>query len=144
MKFKHIIFVFVLLLGTYLTPAHAQVGCPQGGTAETLQECLGNSSSPQPFSGTTKLENPLAGGNIDSIPSLVETLLRIILVVGVPLIAVAIIYAGFKFVTAQGNPDKLKEAKSTIVWVVVGAAILLSAYAIATGIDATIRDIRGQ
>lgn len=93
---------------------------------------------------STKLANPLEGGNIDSIPKLVETLLRIILTIGVPIIALAIIYAGFKFVTAQGNPEKLKEAKSTFVWVVVGAAILLSAYAIATGISATIADIRGN
>lgn len=97
----------------------------------------------EPGSSVT-LKNPLAGGNINDIPTLVESLLRIVLVVGVPLIALAIIYAGFKFVTAQGNPDKLEEAKKTFVWIVVGAAILLSAYAIATGIKATIIDIRGN
>lgn len=90
-----------------------------------------------------KLSNPLAGGNINDIPTLVESLLGIVLTVGVPLIALAVIYAGFKFVTAQGNPEKLEEAKKTLIWVVVGAAILLSAYAIAVGIKATIIDIRG-
>lgn len=92
---------------------------------------------------SVRLTNPLAGGNITSVPQLIESLLRIVITVGVPIIALAIIYAGFKFVTAQGNPEKLKEAKSTFVWVVVGAAILLSAYAIAVGISATVADIRG-
>ena len=86
----------------------------------------------------------MAGGNINDIPTLVERLLGIVLTIGVPLIVLAIIYAGFKFVTAQGKPDKLEEAKKTFLWILVGAAILLSAYAIAQGIEATISDIRGN
>jgi amino acid permease len=86
----------------------------------------------------------LAGGNINDIPTLVERLLGIVLTIGVPLIVLAISYAGFKFVTAQGKPDKLEEAKKTFLWILIGAAILLSAYAIAQGIKATIADIRGN
>jgi amino acid permease len=102
-----------------------------------------NSGVSTPYEGA-RLTNPLAGGNINDIPTLVERLLGIVLTIGVPLIVLAIIYAGFKFVTAQGKPDKLEEAKKTFLWILVGAAILLSAYAIAQGIKATIVDIRGN
>ena len=88
-----------------------------------------------------KLNNPL-GNNINDIPSLVKAILDIVLNIGVPIIALAIIYAGYKFVAAQGKPEKLKEAKQTILYVFIGAAILLAAYAIAQAIFSTVTSIR--
>jgi amino acid permease len=130
-------FVSVIFLSSFLIPSYVVAEhCPDGIDPE---DCI----HPTPYEGA-KLTNPLAGGNINDIPTLVERLLGIVLTIGVPLIVLAIIYAGFKFVTAQGKPDKLEEAKKTFLWILVGAAILLSAYAIAQGIKATIVDIRGN
>ncbi|MCA9352707.1 hypothetical protein KC901_00825 [Patescibacteria group bacterium] len=95
-------------------------------------------------SPSIKLINPLAKGGVNDIPTLVREILKIIITIGVPVIALAIIYAGFKFVAAQGNPEKLKKAKDTFVYVIIGAAILLAAYAIAEAIDATVAAIRGN
>ncbi|MCI5051049.1 MAG: TrbC/VirB2 family protein [Candidatus Pacebacteria bacterium] len=131
MFIKKIATLGLIFVSLFVLPVNIATAQPDG-------EAGGESGS------SVQLQNPLAGGNINDIPSLVESLLGIVLVVGVPLIALAIIYAGYKFVTAQGNPDKLEEAKKTFVWIVVGAAILLSAYAIAQGIKATILDIRGN
>ena len=91
-----------------------------------------------------KLVNPLAKGEVEDIPTLVEKLLEIVLKIGAPLIAIAIIYSGYLFIAAQGDPTKLATAKQTLVYVVVGAAILLGAYVIAESIVGTVNAIRGQ
>ena len=112
-------------------------------SAESL---FAQGDNPEPQGGITnpsseKLNNPL--NNVDDIPTLVETFMDIVLTVAVPLIVIALIYAGFKFVAAQGNSEKLKSAKQTLIYIVVGAAILLGAYAIAQGIFATVTAITG-
>jgi len=42
-----------------------------------------------------------------------------------------ILYAGFKWMTAAGNEDKISEAKKLLVAGIVGLIIILSAFAIA-------------
>ena len=62
--------------------------------------------------------------------------------IGVPIIALAIIYAGFLFVTAQGNSEKLTKAKKTLLYTLIGAALLLGAVVIAEAIKGTVNDIK--
>lgn len=112
-----------------------------GGTQTPGQS--GGTQTPSPSVEPVKLENPLAGGGINDIPTLVERILEIVLMIGIPIIVIAVIFSGYKFIAAQGNPEKLKEAKQTLVYVFVGAAILLGAYAIAEAIVGTITAIRG-
>ncbi len=88
----------------------------------------------------TMLENPLAG-NIDSIPALVKSLLNIVLIIGTPLVALAIIFAGFMLVAAQGNPEKLQKARQALLWAIVGGAVLLGAYVIAQAIGGTVEQL---
>ena len=90
---------------------------------------------------SVELANPL--GNTKTIPELVKQLLEIALQVGVPLIALAIIYVGYLFIAAQGAPDKLTQAKQALVYVLIGAGILLGAYVIAEAVMGTINSIRG-
>ena len=49
------------------------------------------------------------------------------------------VFVGFKFVTARGEPGKITEARSALLWTVVGALILLGAEVIARGIQATVQ-----
>ncbi|MFT6361383.1 MAG: hypothetical protein ACJA2Z_000366 [Candidatus Paceibacteria bacterium] len=91
-----------------------------------------------------RLGNPLENGGVRDIPTLVREILKIVITVGVPIVALAIIYSGFLFVAAQGNPEKLKKAKETLLYVIIGAAILLGAYVIAEAIEATVAAIRGN
>lgn len=130
--------LYVIILFTLHTSPVLAIDCPTGGTAPTLSECSSGSAGI-----SVKLANPLGNG-IDNLPKLVEALLDIVLTVGVPLIALAIIYSGYLFVAAQGNPEALKKAKSTLVYVVIGAAILLAAYAISEAIVGSIEAIRGN
>jgi hypothetical protein len=120
------------------------------GTSGSLDTGEGTSGSLDTGEGTSgsndfkKLVNPLAKGDVEDIPTLVEKLLEIVLKIGAPLIAIAIIYSGYLFIAAQGDPTKLATAKQTLVYVVVGAAILLGAYVIAESIVGTVNAIRGQ
>jgi len=45
---------------------------------------------------------------------------------------ILILFGGFKWMTSQGNEEKVAEAKKIIISGVIGLIIILSAYAIAT------------
>lgn len=126
-------------------PGHIGVSdpnpCPDIGPGS--ENCDPNNNTGSGGSESIKLNNPLGTNGIDNIPDLVKAILEIALKIGVPLIALAIIYAGFKFIAAQGNSEELKKAKDTLIYVIVGAAILLAAYAIATAIVNTVSSVTG-
>ena len=54
------------------------------------------------------------------------------------MVALAIIYCGFLFVSARGNTEKLTKAKEALLYTVIGAAILLGSWAIAIMISETV------
>ena len=82
--------------------------------------------------------NPLASRGINDIPGFIKTLLDGVLTIGIPIVALAIIYCGFLFVAARGNSEKLTKAKSALLYTLIGAAILLGSWAIAQMISATV------
>jgi len=92
--------------------------------------------------GEGKICNPLQGAGIDSIPKLIQVVLVGVLKVGIPVIALAIIYSGFLFVFARGNEEKLKTAKDALFYSVIGAAILLGSWAIAEMIASTVNALK--
>lgn len=135
LKYKaHIVFfvLFCFFIFTGVSFAQGELENPGGGN-----------SNPE-LTGSVKLQNPLAGGGIDNIPDLVRSILDILLEVGITIVALAIIYAGYKFIAAQGNPTELEKAKQTLKYVLIGAAILLAAYVIAETVVGTINAIRGN
>lgn len=88
----------------------------------------------------TKINNPL-GDNIKDIPTFIETILNSVLVIGVPIIALAIIYTGFLFVKAQGNSEQITTAKKTLMYTLIGAALLLGSFVISKAIKGTVDEI---
>lgn len=116
----------IVALGTIL-PQHTYAQC---GTA-------GNPSCPDPI----KLVNPLV--NINDIATFLRELINIAIMFGIPIAVFFIILSGFMFVTAQGNPAKLASARKALLAAVIGTAILLGAWVIATAIKGTIDAIRG-
>ncbi len=88
------------------------------------------------------IDNPLI--NIDSFPELIKEILeKIVVPIGAVIAALAIVYSGFLFVTAQGNTEKLTKARSAFVWAVIGGLILLGSWAISEGIQTTLEPIIG-
>jgi len=81
--------------------------------------------------------------NITSIPDFIKSILDIAIKVGIPVGTIFIIWAGFLFVTAQGDETKLRKAKSALFWASIGLAVLLGSWLIATAIVGTITQIGG-
>lgn len=58
-----------------------------------------------------------------------------------PFVFIAFIYTGFLFVRAQGKPDEIKKAQQSLMWSVIGAAILLGAWGFSQIIESTLSTI---
>ena len=86
--------------------------------------------------GATTITNPLK--NVNTINGLIKKILIGVIKIGIPIIALALVYSGFLFVSAVGKPDKLKEAKDAFLYTLIGAAILLGSWAIAQLISETV------
>ena len=82
-----------------------------------------------------KICNPIS---TDTLNGFIKTLLEGLLKVGIPLVALAVIYCGFLFVSARGNSEKLKKAKDALLYTLIGAAILLGSWAIARLVSDTV------
>ncbi|MBI5004834.1 MAG: hypothetical protein HZC04_01450 [Candidatus Lloydbacteria bacterium] len=91
-----------------------------------------------PGSGSNALPNPIAASTFQE---LIQKMLKVVIDIGVPVATLFIIYSGFLFVKAQGNPEKLKEAKETFFWTIVGTAVLLGAWVLAQAIAGTINQL---
>lgn len=93
-----------------------------------------------PFvASAVELRNPL---QFDTITGFIEALLRSIVYIALPIISLFIVYAGFQFVTAQGNTSKLEAAKKNFLYVIVGALLILGAWALAQLIGNTVNELR--
>jgi len=73
--------------------------------------------------------NVLGGSNTD-LPTVIGNIVKILLgMIGV-LFVVLIIYAGFLWMTAQGDQAKVDKAKKLIYEAIIGVVIIFLAYAI--------------
>lgn len=82
-----------------------------------------------------KICNPTRFGTIDALLLAVVTE---VVKYGLLLIVFFLVLAGFKFVVAQGNPEKINDAKKMLVWVIVGAFVLLGVFVIREAVCGTI------
>lgn len=78
------------------------------------------------------IENPIKS---NSFTELLQKIAKLVASVGIPLATIFIVYAGFLFVSARGNEEQIKTAKTTFFWAIIGTALIVGAYAIATAID---------
>lgn len=76
---------------------------------------------------TRKFMNPLA---FPSITELMQALLNMVIIISIPIVVLFIIYAGFLYATAQGNPEKLQVANRALVYGVIGGVVIIGAVAI--------------
>jgi hypothetical protein len=87
--------------------------------------------------GNPVICNPLQAENITQ---LLTTVVDVIVTLSIPIIAFAIIYAGFLFVTAGGNEDQLETAKDTAMYTIIGAGIILGSELIITILENTVSE----
>jgi uncharacterized membrane protein YidH (DUF202 family) len=91
------------------------------------------------FMDPTRLNNPITYNSIDG---LLSAILGFIINIGSPLIVLALVYAGFKFISARGNPTKIEEAKDILLYVLIGAVLILGAQALKIVITGTVSSIQ--
>ena len=85
-----------------------------------------------------KIKNPI---QVTTINGFIRAILVGVVKIGIPIVALAIIYSGFLYVSARGNPESLKKAHSALLYSIIGAAILFGAWAIAQLISDTVLEI---
>ena len=70
------------------------------------------------------MENPTP---FSSIVEFLDAILGIIVILAVPIVIFFIVFAGFQYVTAQGNPGKIQKANQALLYALIGGAIILGA-----------------
>jgi len=77
-----------------------------------------------------------------SFAEFVNNILDVVIQIGYVVIVFFIVYCGFLFVTARGNPEQLSTAKTALLWTCIGAAILLGAKVLETAIQSTVTSLQ--
>lgn len=80
-----------------------------------------------PSGSTVTLTNYL---NVSTIEELLEAILNILIVLATPIIIFFIIYGGYLYVTARGNPEQIKTATTALTYAIIGGVIIIGAVAI--------------
>ncbi len=92
-----------------------------------------------------RLLNPLGiDGGPSSLAEFLVQILDFVVAVGSVVVAFMMVYVGYLFVMARGNPGEISKARDAFVWTIVGALIVLGSKAIATGILATVEALSGN
>ncbi len=99
------------------------VGDPLGDP-NIVGDPLGNPNS----TSSGRIKNPIG---VDNLQDFIKAILDGVLRIAIPIIVLAIIYSGFLFVKARGNPEELKTAKNSLMYTLIGSAVLLGSWAIA-------------
>lgn len=84
--------------------------------------------------------NPL---RFSTIEQFIEGVLKGIIMIAIPVIVAFMVWAGFQYVSARGNPGKISAAHKNFYYVIIGTAMILGAWVLATLIGATIRQLLG-
>ena len=87
------------------------------------------------------IENPVG---VQSIAQFIQLVLQAMVKIGGVVVALFILIAGFMFVAARGNVQKLHEARENFKYVIFGAILILGAWVLATIIEGTVVQILGK
>jgi len=76
---------------------------------------------------SASVSNPLASSGVTGF---LETILGTVMYLGYPIIGLVLVYAGFMFISARGNKEKVQTATLNMTYIVVGIALVLGSYTI--------------
>ncbi len=85
-----------------------------------------------------KICNPIGS---ETFTEFVDKILQVVVEIGYVVVVFFIVYSGFLFVSARGNEEQLKKAKTAFLWTVIGAAIVLGAQVLEKSIAVTIEEL---
>ncbi len=79
--------------------------------------------------------NPLASTEASEF---LTSILGVIMYMSIPVIGLILVVAGFMFIAARGNREKLRNATYNITYIVAGIALVLGSYVIVNAIYNTV------
>lgn len=85
--------------------------------------------------------NPIHAPDFQAV---LEGIAKWVTVIGIPAVIFFIILTGIYFVAAQGNEEKLKQARTMLVWTLVGALIVAGAAVIAGAVNEFAKSLGGS
>lgn len=88
------------------------------------------------FAETITIKNPL---KVDTLAQLINKVIDFVFIMAWMITPIMIIVAGFFFITAQGEPEKILKAKKIVLWSLIGLLVITSA----KGLTALFADIIG-
>lgn len=85
------------------------------------------------FAQVTTYKNPIQASDF---ATLIQSIATAVIQIGAPLAVLALIFAGFKFISGSlgGDAKAIAEAKKIFWWTLIGAAVIVGAWAIATAV----------
>ncbi len=89
-------------------------------------------------SAAASLESPFV---YTTVSDFISAVLRAVVYLSMPIIALFIMYAGFKYILARGNPGAIDEAHKNFMYVIIGSLLILGAWVLATLIGGTISQL---
>ncbi len=127
-KILYTVFLFTVITSPFFVCAQGTVGVPNQNSS---------GGTPTNVSVDLTVNNPFRGGS--DLSSIIATILTSIIdPIATVVVVIAIIFAGFKYVTAQGNPKAIQDANQALLYVLIGTAVLLGATGIADAIHGTV------
>lgn len=139
--FLTICFVFSLILTPGYTLAQNTGTGPGGGQNTGTGPGGADDESASSNNGVRVVfDNPLSD-NISTLQDFIEVIIGAIIQVGSVVLFFSFVYAGFLFVKARGNASDITKAKDVFKWTVLGALIILGAFAILEIIQGTVSQL---
>lgn len=87
---------------------------------------------------TSPLGDPANGGDLKVVFTNILSVVQTFMIMASVLY---LLYAGFMFVIARGDPTKLQKAKAALLWGLVGVALILAAEVLAYGLGDTVKSV---
>lgn len=78
--------------------------------------------------GGQKITGPLVG--INKPADVINKLIPIVMGFAVIILFFVLVWGGYSFMTSQGNPDKIKAARSKITTAIIGFVLLIFSYVV--------------
>lgn len=116
---KKIVTAFFVLLAVMLQ-VFVPVATVSAGPVDVFNgACSGSSSSLCKDSGS-------------GLFSVIKSVVQVLLIVGGIIAVIMIIVGGIRFMTSNGDQGKIKSAKDTVLYAIIGLVVTLAAFAIVT------------
>ncbi len=113
------------LLLVFILPVLVQGQTQSGASNPPAGQSAGTQTgASNPPKKTLTLTNPL---KVDSIGGAVGAFVEVFSYLVVLFAVLALVWVGFQFILARGNPERMKELKNWLFFIIIGVAIVIGA-----------------